>query len=181
MDNKAAACEEVSQELARESLIGISYCIPGKVPNSEIVPQAVNVEEKLPVMNGDGAEKFTISWPVLLESLQFFCVNYTVKLLDRDATQGSGPATQHPCRKATFLLATMWERTPKNTAIESHFNCDQYLLCFPGHFGSSIQKSPCTRDSDVLCALSLMNQPGTEEVVKDSTSCSRWKEDEKEW
>ncbi|KAL3598760.1 hypothetical protein D5086_006678, partial [Populus alba] len=48
MDNKAAACEEVSQELARESLIGISYCIPGKVPNSEIVPQAVNVEEKLP-------------------------------------------------------------------------------------------------------------------------------------
>ncbi|KAJ7003567.1 hypothetical protein NC653_008705 [Populus alba x Populus x berolinensis] len=153
--------------------------------------------------------RFTISWPVLLESLQFFCVNYTVKLLDRDATQGSGPAAQHPCRKATFLLATMWwafiftsvncritfykcvlnsywnftiflfsmvsfrvrkvefrircllivglgeefrERTPKNTAIESHFNCDQYLLCFPGHFGSSIQKSPCTRDSDVLCA-----------------------------
>ncbi|KAJ6933095.1 hypothetical protein NC651_008497 [Populus alba x Populus x berolinensis] len=143
MDNKAAACEEVSQELARESLIGISYCIPGKVPNSEIVPQAVNVEERLPVMNGDGAEKqlpgrFTISWPVLLESLQFFCVNYTVKMLDIDATQGSGPAAQHPCRKATFLLAT-------------------------------------------IVALSLKNQPGAEEVVKDSTSCSRWKEDEKEW
>lgn len=58
MDNKAAACEEVSQELARESLIGISYCIADKVPNSEIVPQAVNVEEKLPGMNGDGAEKY---------------------------------------------------------------------------------------------------------------------------
>jgi hypothetical protein len=58
MDNKAAACEKVSQELARESLIGISYCIPDKVPNSEIVPQAVNVKEKLPVMNGDGAEMY---------------------------------------------------------------------------------------------------------------------------
>ncbi|KAJ6705999.1 hypothetical protein OIU79_010623 [Salix purpurea] len=57
MDNKVAACEEVSQELARESLISISYCLPDKVPNSEIVPQAVKVEEKLMVINGDGDEK----------------------------------------------------------------------------------------------------------------------------
>nr|TKS10623.1 hypothetical protein D5086_0000081450 [Populus alba] len=164
MDNKAAACEEVSQELARESLIGISYCIPGKVPNSEIVPQAVNVEEKLPVMNGDGAEKFTISWPVLLESLQFFCVNYTVKLLDIDATRGSGPAAQHPCRKATFLLATM-----------CYWNFTIFLF-------SMVSFRVRKVEFRIRClALSLMNQPGTEEVVKDSTSCSRWKEDEKEW
>ena len=58
MDNKVAACEEVSQELARESLISISYCLPDKVPNSEIVPQAVKVEEKLMVINGDGDEKY---------------------------------------------------------------------------------------------------------------------------
>ncbi|XP_006368431.3 uncharacterized protein LOC18094194 isoform X1 [Populus trichocarpa] len=57
MDNKAA-CEEISQELARESLIGISYCLPDKVQNSEGVPQSVNDEEKLPVINGDGAEKY---------------------------------------------------------------------------------------------------------------------------
>ncbi|KAG6780747.1 hypothetical protein POTOM_013620 [Populus tomentosa] len=153
---------------------------------------------------------FSHSW-VLLESLQFFCVNYTVKLLDIDATQGSGPAAQHPWRKATFLLATIvliaglgeefrfdslrsyWTplafyifqgKNPKNTAIDLISTVIKYLLCFPGHFASSIQKSPCTRDSDMLCvvsrALSLMNQPGAEEVVKDSTSCSRWKEDEKE-
>jgi hypothetical protein len=57
MDNKAA-CEEISQELARESLICISYCLPDKVQNSEGVPQSVNDEEKLPVINGDGAEKY---------------------------------------------------------------------------------------------------------------------------
>ncbi|KAF9685510.1 hypothetical protein SADUNF_Sadunf03G0062100 [Salix dunnii] len=58
MDNKVAACEEVSQELARESLISISYCLPDKFPNSEIVPQAVKAEEKLMVINGDGDEKY---------------------------------------------------------------------------------------------------------------------------
>lgn len=57
MDNKAA-CEEISQELARESLIGLSYCLPDKVQNSEGVPQSVNDEEKLPVINGDEAEKY---------------------------------------------------------------------------------------------------------------------------
>ncbi|CAK7356180.1 unnamed protein product [Dovyalis caffra] len=57
MDNKAAG-KEVSQELARESLIGISYCLPDKILNSEVVPQAVNGEEKLPVINGDEAEKY---------------------------------------------------------------------------------------------------------------------------
>ena len=57
MDNKAAR-EKISQELARESLIGISYCLPDKVHNSEVVPQSVNDEEKLPVINGDGAEKY---------------------------------------------------------------------------------------------------------------------------
>ncbi|KAJ6701301.1 hypothetical protein OIU74_012625 [Salix koriyanagi] len=57
MDNKAAR-EKIAQELARESLIGISYCLPDKVHNSEGVPQSVNDEEKLPVINGDGAEKY---------------------------------------------------------------------------------------------------------------------------
>uniref|UniRef100_A0A6N2K565 Uncharacterized protein n=1 Tax=Salix viminalis TaxID=40686 RepID=A0A6N2K565_SALVM len=57
MDNKAAR-EKIAQELARESLIGISYCLPDKVHNSEGVPQSVNDEVKLPVINGDGAEKY---------------------------------------------------------------------------------------------------------------------------
>ena len=57
MDNKAAR-EKIAQELVRESLIGISYCLPDKVHNSEVVPQSVNDEEKLPVINGDGAEKY---------------------------------------------------------------------------------------------------------------------------
>ncbi|KAJ9152619.1 hypothetical protein P3X46_026166 [Hevea brasiliensis] len=56
MDAKEARTE-VSQEQARELLIGISYCLPDKVQNSE-VQEILTGKESVSRTNSDGADKY---------------------------------------------------------------------------------------------------------------------------
>ncbi|KDP39511.1 hypothetical protein JCGZ_05077 [Jatropha curcas] len=56
MDAKEG-CKKVSQELARESLIGISYSLPEKIKNSDAVTEILTGEDR-PMENGNGADKY---------------------------------------------------------------------------------------------------------------------------
>ncbi|OAY29756.1 uncharacterized protein LOC110602197 [Manihot esculenta] len=48
---------EVSEELTRETLIGISYLLPEKVQNSD-VDEILNAEKSVSRTNSDGADKY---------------------------------------------------------------------------------------------------------------------------
>ncbi|GMY29800.1 hypothetical protein FCV25MIE_25042 [Fagus crenata] len=57
MDIKAS-CKEVSEELARELLIAISYSLPDQVLELNSVPENFNSVDNVVVSNNDGAEKY---------------------------------------------------------------------------------------------------------------------------
>uniref|UniRef100_A0A2N9FU19 Uncharacterized protein n=1 Tax=Fagus sylvatica TaxID=28930 RepID=A0A2N9FU19_FAGSY len=76
MDIKAS-CKEVSEELARELLIAISYSLPDQVLELNSVPENFNSVDNVVVSNNDGAEKYR------LLCLCFSDLNISIKIHDQ--------------------------------------------------------------------------------------------------